>query len=214
MNLFSKNDNYAGNVQLPWLTAILCIATLALFLMYGEAPAALVYNRTAIAQGAIWQLFTGHFAHCDLPHLLWNLLPLAFIGSLLELRISRQGFAGATIISCLGVSGWLWFARPELLLYCGLSGMLNGLLIVLLARLWQESRHPVLPLIGLGTVLKIIFETTRQKAIFTNPSWAVLPEAHGAGMVAGIAVVLCAGLFQGRNDCHVKRVQGQYGCRR
>lgn len=186
MNLFSKNDNYAGNVQLPWLTAILCVATLALFLMYGEAPAALVYNRTAIAQGAIWQLFTGHFAHCDLPHLLWNLLPLAFIGSLLELRIGRRRFAGATIVSCLGVSSWLWFARTELLLYCGLSGMLNGLLIVLLARMWQENRHPALPFIGLIAIAKILFETARREAVFTHLSWAGFPEAHGAGLVTGI----------------------------
>ncbi|MCI5143164.1 MAG: hypothetical protein D3909_15845, partial [Candidatus Electrothrix sp. ATG1] len=61
MNLLNRSDNHAGNVQQPWLTAILCIATLTLFLIYGEAPTTLVYDRTAIAQGEIWRLLTGHF---------------------------------------------------------------------------------------------------------------------------------------------------------
>ncbi len=184
--MFSRNDNHTGKVQIPWLTALLCIASLSLFLMYGEAPAALIYDRTAIAQGAIWRLLTGHFIHCDLSHLLWNLLPLALIGGLLEQRIGWRRFADVTIVSCLGVSGWLWFGRNELLLYCGLSGMLNGLLVVLLVRIWQENRHPMLPLIGLVAVLKIIVETTTQEAIFTHLSWAGFPEAHGAGLVTGI----------------------------
>ncbi len=186
MNLFSQIDEQADSVQLPWLTGTFCIASLFLFLIYGKAPAALVYDRTAIAQGEIWRLITGHFTHCALPHLLWNLLPMALIGGLLEQRIGWRKFAGVTIASCLGVSGWLWFARIDLLLYCGLSGMLNGLLAVVLATLWQESRHPVLPLIGLAAVLKVIAETATREAIFTHLSWAGLPEAHGAGLLAGI----------------------------
>lgn len=190
MNLFSKNDNHTGKVQIPWLTAVLCMATLTLFLMYGEAPATLVYDHTAVAQGEIWRLLTGHFTHCDQSHLLWNLLPLAFMGGLLEQRIGWHRFAKVALFSCLGVSGWLWFARPELQLYCGLSGMLNGLLVVLLARIWQENRHPLLPLIGLVATSKIIFETTRQEAIFTHLSWAGFPEAHGAGLIAGIIFLM------------------------
>jgi rhomboid family GlyGly-CTERM serine protease len=195
MKLFSKNDNHPAKVQIPWLTAILYIATLALFLMYGEASTSLIYDRTAIAQGEIWRLLTGHFVHCDQAHLLWNLLPLALISGLLEQRVSWRRVSAVTLVSCLGVSGWLWFARPQLLLYCGLSGMLNGLLVVLLAMLWQENRHPVLPLIGLVAVLKIIFETTTQEAIFTHLSWAGFPEAHGAGLVSGV-------LFLGITSLH------------
>ena len=186
MNLFSKNDNHANDLQPPWLTGILFAASLFLFLLCGKVPAALVYDRTALAQGELWCLLTGHFTHCDLSHLLWNILPLALIGSLLEQRIGLRRFAGATLISCLGVSGWLWFARTDLLFYCGLSGMLNGLLIVLLAKMWQENRHPLLPLMGLSAVAKILFEAAKQETVFAHSSWAVLPEAHGAGLVAGI----------------------------
>ncbi|WP_339132812.1 MAG: rhombosortase [Candidatus Electrothrix sp. GW3-4] len=186
MTLFRNNDKHANHRQTPWFTATLCLITLLFFSIYGKAPAALIYDRTAIAHGEVWRLLTGHYTHCDLPHLLWNLLPLALIGGLLEQRIGWQRFARATIVSCLGVSSWLWFARTDMLLYCGLSGMLNGLLIVLLVRLWQETRNRALPLIGMVVIAKVLLETARQEAIFTHLSWAGLPEAHGAGLIAGI----------------------------
>jgi hypothetical protein len=73
--------------------------------------------------------------------------------------------------------------------------MLNGLLAVLLATLWKESGHPVLPLIGLAALLKIVFEITNQEAIFTHLSWAGLPGAHGAGMAAGLAYLAMAAVL-------------------
>jgi rhomboid family GlyGly-CTERM serine protease len=200
MKLFAEIDKHTGYIEnhRPWLTGTLCAVCLLLFLILGAAPEALLYSRAAIAQGEIWRLLTGHFVHCDFAHLAWNLLPLLLIGGLLEQRIGWMKFSGVTAVSCLGVSGWLWFTQIDLQLYCGLSGMLNGLLVVLLATLWQESRHPVLSLIGLVALAKIIFETTNQEAIFTHLSWAGLPGAHGAGMATGIAYLVVAAVVHNR----------------
>lgn len=184
MKLFAKTNNYQSNPK-PWLTISLCVGSLLLFPVLGAAPEALVYNRQALAQGEIWRLLTGHFVHCDFAHLGWNLAALLILGGLLEQRLGPK-LLGVVTISCLGVSGWLWFVKTDLLLYCGLSGMLNGLLAVLLATLWQESRHPALPLVAVGVLLKIIIEAASGQAIFTHLSWAGVPGAHGAGLAAGV----------------------------
>ncbi|XOF33408.1 MAG: rhombosortase [Candidatus Electrothrix sp. YB6] len=185
-------DSNRGCTGIPLLTCSLCAAYLLLFLLFGPAPEALVYNRAAIAQGELWRLVSGHFVHCDRQHLVWNLLPLLLISGLLEQRIGWLRCAGLTGLSCLGISFWLYFGQTDLLRYCGLSGILNSLFAVLLARLWQEHRHPVVLLIGLAAIIKIAIEIMQQQAVFTHLSWGSVPEAHGAGMVVGVAVVLYA----------------------
>lgn len=181
-----------GISGIPLLTCSLCAVCLLLVLLCGPAPEILVYNRAAVAQGELWRLFSGHFVHCDRQHLIWNLLPLLLISGLLEQRIGQLRCAGLTGLSCLGISLWLYFDQTDLLRYCGLSGILNTLFAVLLAQLWQENRHPVVLLIGGAAIMKILFETLGAQAVFTRLSWGSVPEAHGIGMVVGLAVVLCA----------------------
>ncbi len=172
-------------ISIPWLTIGLCLGSLLLFFSLGAAPESLLYSRPAVSKWELWRLFSAHFVHCDPAHLGWNLSGLLILGALLEQRLGAR-ILGVIGISCLGVSGWLWTMKTELLLYCGLSGMLNGLLAVLLVILWRESRHPLLLFVGAGAVLKIAIEGASGQAIFTQLSWASVPGAHGAGLVAGI----------------------------
>lgn len=169
----------------PWVTVGLSLFTVLLYLFYDAAPEALIYDRFSIAQGEFWRLFSGHFVHCDTTHLGWNLAAFFILGGLLERRLGT-GFLKVVGVSCLGVSGWLWFVKSNLILYCGLSGMLNGLLAVLLFVLWRELKHPLLLIIGIMALLKITLETASGQAIFTDLSWASVPGAHGAGMAAGL----------------------------
>ena len=64
----------------PWAGA-LCVA---LFVAFGGAPAALVYDRAAIGNGEIWRLATGHLVHLDLQHLGYNIGALLALGALYE----------------------------------------------------------------------------------------------------------------------------------
>lgn len=180
-----KNNTPHGTKVVPWVTGVIVLAAAAVHFTMGPAAEGLVYDRGAIASGDIWRLISGHFIHCDLQHLLWNLAAIAILGGLLELRIGFK-LVGVVLASCLGVSGWLWFMKSELNAYCGLSGMLNGMLVVLLTVLWKEHRHPLIPLIGLGSILKIVVETAWQQSLFTSLSWAAVPGAHGAGFAAGL----------------------------
>jgi rhomboid family GlyGly-CTERM serine protease len=189
MKLF-KNNSEQTDFIIPWLTFTICLGSVLLFLILGAVPDILIYNRSAIENGEIWQLLSNHFVHCDLSHLGWNITAFFILGSLLEQRLLRTRLFGLITISCIGVSIWLWFLKTDLTLYCGLSGILNGLLSALLLILWRENKHPLIPLVGVAAVMKIIIETLSQQTIFTHFSWESVPGAHGAGMIAGVVFFL------------------------
>lgn len=181
----------ANNTHFPWISIGFTAITIALFIQFGAIPQTLIYNREAILAGEVWRLITGHFVHCDLSHLTWNVIALLSLGFLLERRVGEK-LMTVTILSCIGVSAWLWLFKPDLANYCGLSGMLNGLLVVLLAILWQETKSPIVPLIALSAILKISFESMTGQALFANPCWEAVPGAHGAGIVAGVIYLFTA----------------------
>ncbi len=168
---------------------MLPLLSLLLFVIPGAAQDALLYSRPAIADGEIWRLITGHFVHCDVAHLAWNLVPIYFIAGLLEQRIGSE-ILWVILVSCLGVSGWIWFVETDMLLYCGLSGMINGVLAVLLVTLWRETKHPLLPIMGGVALLKIMYETVSHHSLFTSLSWESVPITHGAGLAAGIVYLM------------------------
>lgn len=170
----------------PLLTLGFTLLTTLLYPLFGKASQLFIYNRDFIAQGEIWRIVSGHFVHCDIAHLGWNLAAFFILASILEQRIGKK-LLPVIMTSSLGVSAWLWFAKTDLVLYCGLSGMLNGLLAIALFLLWQESKNPLLPLTALGALAKIAIEAATGQSLFTDISWQSVPGAHGAGMTAGIA---------------------------
>ncbi len=184
MKIFNKNSKQT-NFQKPWFTITLCLGCALLFMILGAVPDTLIYNRNVIEQGEIWRLLSNHFVHCDISHLGWNLVGLLILGSLLEQHLGAK-LLGLTAISCIGVSSWLWFIKTDLTLYCGLSGMLNGMFSFLLLILWRENKNPVIPLIAIAAVIKIIIEASTQQAIFTHLSWDSVPGAHVAGILTGL----------------------------
>jgi len=77
----------------------------------------------AVANGAIWQLFTYAFLHADVSHLVLNLLMLAFIGSELEV---------------------VWGSRRFLIFYFFCAAMAAVFYLVLQLLFWQGS----VPMVG------------------------------------------------------------------
>ena len=95
------------------------------------------------------------------------------------------------LLTSLGVDAWLWWGDPALSYYCGLSGILNGLLIVGLVHLWRDTRHLVVLLTALVAVLKIFVEINTGQSLVTQTAWPSVPVAHAAGYLSGL--VLAAG---------------------
>lgn len=181
----------------PWLSGLLTLLIGILYLFEGPAPSTLVYDRAAIEAGEYWRLISGHLVHCDIQHLLLN--GLAFL--LLALLIEKQSISlvPPLLFGFTSVSFYLWFFEPDISLYCGLSGVLNTLLVIGLGAYYRSSKNPIFLMTLIGAVIKIIWETTTQESIFSNTLWQSVPASHGAGFAGGILLLIIYNLILKNN---------------
>ncbi len=180
--------------RLPWLTLGGSTLALALWLGPGATPAGLVYDRTAIAAGEIWRLWSGHWVHVDAAHALWNIGALVLLGLLLE-PAGRLRLLAAILAGMTGVSAALWWGLPDLERYCGLSGMLNALVPLALARYWRAS--PLFPLLAPGFAGKLLLENLQQGSLLLSSAWPAIPAAHLAGALVGLLLLALPAHFPG-----------------
>lgn len=183
------SDSRRGSLALPWRTLLLTAIAISAYLTPGPAPEGWVFDRTAIASGEWWRLLTGHWVHSDPQHALWDIAALLIFGLLFEARLGWR-LPLVLLLATAGVDAWAWWGQPELQRYCGLSGILNGLLAAGLYRMWRDFPHPVVPLTAAAAILKILLETQSGDALFTQTAWASLPLAHAAGFLSGMVGAL------------------------
>ena len=185
MNVSTRPRGRHGGISLPWRSCLLGLVAIAACLALGPAPEAWVFDRVAIAQGEWWRLVTGHWVHSDLQHALWDITALLVLGALFEPRLQWR-LPLVLLAATAGVDAWLWWGEPGLQFYCGLSGILNSLLVVGLLQLWRELRHPVIPLILTAAAVKIIVEIYTGQALLTSTAWPSVPAVHAVGYLCGL----------------------------
>jgi rhomboid family GlyGly-CTERM serine protease len=183
----SKPGERHGGITLPWRTLFLGAGAIAAYLILGAAPEAWVFDRAAIVQGEWWRLITGHWVHSDLVHASWDIAALLLLGTLFEARLQWR-LPLALLVATVGVDAWLWWGDPALQYYCGLSGILNSLLIVGLLQLWRDLRHPLIMFTGAGAVVKIIVEINAGQALLTQTAWPSVPMVHAVGFLCGLVL--------------------------
>lgn len=183
-----------GQVFRPWLTLFLVALAIALFVIGGPAPEALVFDRDAIRAGEFWRWITGHWVHSDLSHALWDISALLILSLVLE-RISPGRILVVLIAGTVGVDIWLAYSWPGLQWYCGLSGVLNALLAAILVQFWFLRKKRLAILMGLAAVLKIIIEMHSGQSLVTQTAWPSVPQAHAAGFIAGFLIVVMEKAF-------------------
>lgn len=187
-------------------TRRLPIHTLALVLLiaglYWLAPdrTPLYFSASDIARGEFWRLVSGHFAHADPAHLLWNEAGLAVLGVLIERRSAALLWialgAGIVAVDILLLSPF-----SQLAYYCGLSGTLNALLVVALWLEWQASKSVSVAAVALVCVLKVVIEISLGTSVLTDISWPPYAWSHAAGLLGGLLVVSARTVSGcGRND--------------
>lgn len=179
-----------GSVTLPWHSFLLSACTIILFLVFDAAPEALVYDRQLIATGEVWRLITAHWVHSDAEHLMWNVAALLMLASFIEILFGYKYLYVGLVAGILGVGAWMWIGMPMLVLYCGLSGILNTLLFIIIIEGWRKTRAPVFVLILLAAAGKIIYEILGSEALFTHTAWPSVPEVHLAGAVAAVLLLM------------------------
>jgi rhomboid family GlyGly-CTERM serine protease len=164
------------------------LASLLLFLPVLVPADWLELDREAVAQGEVWRLVTGHWAHWTPDHLLWDSLAFLVLAVLCETRISRARLVATVLGSALAVSAAVWLALPEIERYRGLSGVDSALFVLLAASL----RSPLGGLALAAFLGKSAWEVWAGSTLFTAAgSFVPVPLAHligGAfGLIIGIA---------------------------
>jgi len=175
------------NRRIPIVTIGLVTAMIALhWLVEDKTP--LYFNAADIFRGEIWRFFSGHFMHADLQHLLWNSLGLAVLGTLLEYR-SRSMLLTALAVGIVFVSALLLTPFAQLEYYCGLSGVLNTLLLVALWLEWKLTRSRLIIILTCGCIAKVLIEVTQGVSIITHISWPPYAWSHVAGLSGGLFII-------------------------
>ncbi len=169
--------------RFPLLTALLTLMACGLALSPGELQNELQFSYPVIASGNWTGLLTGHWLHADLGHLAWNLGAFAVIAGFIE-RHSRRLLISGTLVGMAGVDLLLLSPWSNLERYCGLSGMLNTLMGVMIYLLWRRTRSPIVLLVGILAVAKIAVEMRLGQSVFTDISWPPYAAAHLAGILA------------------------------
>jgi len=182
--------------QIPILTIGLLTALISLHGLVADKTQ-LYFSAAGIFQGETWRLVSGHFIHADLQHLLWNCLGLAVLGTLLEYR-SRGVLLASLGTGIIFVSALLLMPFSRLDYYCGLSGVLNTLLLVTLWFEWQLTRSRLIVLIACACVAKVVIEVTKGISIVTHISWPPYAWSHVAGLFGGLFVIFVLSMLGGR----------------
>jgi len=178
-----------GGIMLPWRSILLGTGVVLAYLAFGPAPEAWVYDRAAIVRGEWWRLFTGHWVHSDRTHAGWDISALLLLGIVFEERL-QWWLPIALLVGTVGVDVWLWWGDQTLDYYCGLSGILNSLLLVGLLQLWRDIRHPLVALTVMGAAVKILVEINYGQALLTQTAWPSVPTVHAVGFLCGLVYVL------------------------
>ena len=181
--------------KIPALTIGLMIAIISFhWLVADKTP--LYFSATAIFQGEFWRLISGHFIHADLHHLFWNCLGLAVLGSLLEYR-SKRMLLTALSTGIVFVNALLLSPYSQLDYYCGLSGVLNTLLLLALWLEWKSTRSWIIAVIALGAITKTLIEVSQGVSLMTHISWPPYVWSHVAGLIGGVSVISILSVFRG-----------------
>lgn len=173
--------------RVPLVTTSLLMCLVGLHFLVADKTQ-VYFSAADILRGETWRLFSGHFIHADLQHLLWNCLGLAVLGTLLEYR-SRAVLTTSLAIGVLSVSALLLTPYTQLVYYCGLSGVLNTLLLVALWIEWKLSRSWLIILVACGSIAKVVVEVSQGISIMTDISWPPYAWSHVAGLAGGFFVI-------------------------
>ncbi len=173
--------------RIPVLTIGLLTTLFTLHWLVTEKTA-LYFSAADIFDGEAWRIISGHFMHADLQHLLWNCLGLAVLGTLLEFR-SRTVLLASLGTGIVVVSALLLTPYAKLDYYCGLSGVLNTLLLVALWLEWKSTRSRLIILITCACIAKVVIEVSQGVSVMTHITWPPYAWSHVAGLIGGLLVI-------------------------
>lgn len=171
---------------------VLAVVVILLGVAHELVNPALHYQRAAVLDGQIWRLVTAHLVHLNTWHMAMNLT-----GLLLCWYFFTDLFTRRLLWLWLGVSapvvGLAFLGLDQALSqYVGLSGLLHGLLVLLLVLGWRGN--PVLHSLVLAIVAgRLFWEQRPDYDTEYLQAWidgSVHVNAHLYGALTGLALGL------------------------
>lgn len=172
----------------------------------------LIDAREAVDRLEPWRPWTGHLVHGTVAHLALNLAAFVPLGLLRERRRGTTGFLleCAAIAAC--VAAGIRLFHPSWTTYCGLSGVVYGLLALVLLE-GPSTRSARAVCWGAAALLAI-----KSVSEYHGGGWLAegaalegllgvvfLPASHCAGLAAGAAITLLYAASPGTASAHASR---------
>lgn len=174
----------------PSVVAAMIVSMLCILVQWQAESlyAVLRYERDAVLAGQWWRLWTNGLCHLGWSHLWLNLATLGIIIALFFESMSRASqltLYGVTF-GAVGV-GVLAF-NPEITGYVGISGALQGLLLVGATLAWRDGERVRPIAVWLYLAVKLGFEQSH--GALPTSSWLthgmVAVDAHFYGFLGGL----------------------------
>jgi rhomboid family GlyGly-CTERM serine protease len=189
-----RNDSNSGRVTpirflLIWqIPLILGVAGMLAALAGDGGREWLRWDRSAIADGEIWRLVSGHLVHMNWSHFLLNGVGLLLVWMLVGQNMTTRRWLLIIVVTIAGTDLGFWFLDADLQWYVGLSGLLHGLLMAgLVAGLGAARGESIL--IGLFVISKLVYEQMAGPLPGSESAsgGAVIVNAHLYGAISATA---------------------------
>lgn len=175
-----------------FITAI----SVVLALVDGEAQDIFPYNLSAIQDGQIWRFLSGHFIHLGWSHFALNISGLLAVWFVFGRYMPAKIWILAFISLALAISSAFYLRNPELVQYVGLSGVLYGVLVIVLINILigaDRARHARFFYYGSIVILLYVFGRILYEQIYGQIAFStkatggnVIVDAHLYGVISGI----------------------------
>ena len=172
------------------ITTLLVIGAAAAIARIPGSSRWLVYDRHAILSGQVWRMFTGHWVHFSMSHLVYDSLVFGIAGWMIETK-RLSNFGWLCLLAPWLISGLLLVFQPRMEWFGGLSALATAAVVYLALSglrdggLWRWACFATLA----GIAVKIIFEATTGRMIFAtiaNTTTEVLPAGHFCGALIAL----------------------------
>lgn len=180
--------------KIPIITFSIVFISMGNFFL-PETTSILIFDREAIFNGEIWRLFSSHWVHFSINHLVYNLLVFVISGWIVE-RKSYSQFLFLYTLMTFGICLALLLFKPGMIYYGGLSGISCGLIYYCaLLKMGEEHWRTVCQGIIIFLPVKVAIELYSNASILPywgHQAFVIMPVSHAMGIA--IAVLFYIGV--------------------
>ena len=149
-----------------------------------------LYQRSLIAAGDYWRLWTGNWVHTNVWHLSLNLAGFWLLFLLNPKVFYHRGLLPYIASIGFGVGMGLWWFSPTVQWYVGFSGVLYGLYLQTGLQFLRQGDKLSATLIILGICGKTVWDWQQQGESFSSTlvQAPIIYAAHGYGMASTLFI--------------------------